>query len=64
MNKKGIVSIALNVVAVACYVVAIITLASGGDTALGTTFLCTASALMAFGIYLSRKSRDDENEKK
>lgn len=63
MNKLGIISTVLNIVAIAAYVAAIIILTSGGDTAIGTTLLCVGSAFMGVGVYLSRKSRGDGEKK-
>ena len=63
MNKLGIISTVLNIVAIAAYAAAIIILTSGGDTALGTAFLCGGAAFMGVGVYLSRKSRGDGEKK-
>ena len=67
MDKMSILSMILNIAAIVCYVVAIITFSSGGDTTLGTAFLCFGSAFMGVGVYLSRKARggkDNKDERK
>lgn len=64
MSKLGIISVILNIVAIAAYVTAIILFSGGGEAAVGTVFLCLGSAFMGVGIYLSRKTRTDGNEKK
>ena len=62
MNKLSIISTVINLVAIALYVASLIVFASGADVAVGSTLVCGGSAFMGVGVYLSRKSRDDDGK--
>ena len=60
MKKYSVLSIVFNLIAILLYITGIILIASDANTTLGLALNSLASVFLILGIFLSRKSRNED----